>query len=168
MLAPVPLSETVFGPFVASLTMEAVALKVPAALGVNTTLTGKLCPAATVTGRLGALNAKYLVENDTLLTVTDTVPVLETVKLTVLLVPAVTVPKSRLATLADSVPEAWVEDDLELNPWQPTIVAMQRRRIPSLLALMLVTVVSIWKLVIGLSHKAAVRNLRNLTLPVWA
>jgi hypothetical protein len=36
-----------------------VALKVPAALGVNTTLMVVLCPEETVAGRVGAVNEKY-------------------------------------------------------------------------------------------------------------
>lgn len=84
--------------------MEAIAVNEPAALGLKTTMTGVLCPAGIVTGRLGALNEKYLVEMVTLVTVTDAVPVFDTVTVKVLLVPAVTVPKSRLAPLKDKVP----------------------------------------------------------------
>jgi hypothetical protein len=119
------------------LTTEVVALKVPAALGLKTTLSGVLWPARIVTGRLGALNEKYWVEIVTLLTVMEAVPVFDTVMVNVLLVSAVTVPKSRMAPLKDKVPVCGCTeaDLLELNPWQPTIVARQRRTIPSLLAL---------------------------------
>jgi hypothetical protein len=79
-------------------------LTAPTALGLKTTLTGVLWPARIVTGRLGALNEKYLVEIDALLTVTEAVPVFDTVMVIVLLVPAVTLPKSRLAPLRDKVP----------------------------------------------------------------
>jgi hypothetical protein len=122
----------------ALLVMEAVALKVPAALGEKTTLTGVLWPARIATGRLGALNEKYWLENDALLTVIEAVPVFVAVILNVLLVPAVTEPKSRLAPLRDNVPApdcgCWMAGLLVLTPWQPTIVARQRRTIPSLLA----------------------------------
>jgi hypothetical protein len=84
--------------------MEAMAVNAPATLGLKTTLTGVLCPAGIVTGRLGALIKKYLVEMVTLLTVTEAVPVFDTVTVKVLLVPAVTLPKSRVAPLKDKVP----------------------------------------------------------------
>lgn len=124
--------------FEALLTMETVALKAPAALGLKTRLTGVLWPARTVTGRLGALNAKYWVEIDTLVTVADPAPVFETVIDSVLLVPAVTLPKSRLPPLRDKVPDCdcTLAELPELNPWQPTIIARQSRTIPSLPALL--------------------------------
>jgi hypothetical protein len=121
----------------ALLVIEAVALKVPAALGLKTTLTGVLWPARIATGRLGALNEKYLVEIVALLTVMEAVPVFDTVMLSVLLVPTVTLPKSTLDPLRDKIPDCCVEADLlELNPWQPTIVARQRKTNPSLFALL--------------------------------
>ena len=86
--------------------METVALKAPAALGVNTTLIGELCPAKIATGRLVPLSAKYLLEIDTLLTVMEAVPVFDAVRVSFLLVPAVTLPKSRLAPLRDKMPES--------------------------------------------------------------
>src|ERR1035438_2727164 len=109
--------------------METVALKVPAALGLKTRLTGVLWPARIVTGRLGAVNAKYWVEIDRLVTVADPAPVFETVIDSVLLVPAVTLPKSRLPPLRDKVPDCdcTLAELPELNPWQPTIIARQSR-----------------------------------------
>jgi hypothetical protein len=95
-----------------------------------------LWPARIVTGRLGALNEKYWVEIVTLLTVMEAVPVFDTVIVRVLLVPAVALPKSRMPPLKDKVPVCGCTALLELNPWQPTIVARQRRTIPSLLALL--------------------------------
>jgi len=47
---------------------------------------------------------KYLVEIDTLLTVIEAVPVFDAVTVNVLLVPVVTLPKSRLAPLRDRMP----------------------------------------------------------------
>ena len=84
--------------------METVAVKAPAALGLKTRVTVELCPAAIVTGRLGLLNEKYLLEIEALLTVIDAVPLFEAVTVSVLLVPAVTAPKSRLALPRDKVP----------------------------------------------------------------
>lgn len=81
------------------------ALKVPAALGVNTTLTVLLWPAGIVTGRLGALNEKYWLEMEALVIVTEAAPVFDAVMVSVLLVPEVTVPKSRLALPNARVPD---------------------------------------------------------------
>ena len=58
-VTPVPVSENEAGLLVALLVTDTVALKVPAALGEKTKLTGILCPASTATGRVGALNEKY-------------------------------------------------------------------------------------------------------------
>jgi hypothetical protein len=81
----------------ALLVIETVALNVPGALGLKMRLTGVLWPARIATGRVGALKAKYWLEIVRLLTVTEAVPVFDTVIVSVLLVPEVTVPKSRLA-----------------------------------------------------------------------
>ena len=72
-------------------------------------------------------------ENEALLIVSDAAPVFETVTLSVLLVPAVTLPKSRLALLKAKIPDCcgWPE----LTPWQPIMVARERRSSPSLIAL---------------------------------
>ena len=122
--APVPESENVAGELVALLMMETVALKVPAALGLKTRLTDMPCPAGIVTGRLGALNEKYWLEMDALLTVTDAVPVFDKVIVRVLLARALTAPKSKLVPIRDKVPDCactFVDlFEVELNPWQPT------------------------------------------------
>ncbi len=81
------------------------ALKAPAALGVKSRLIGELCPAKIAIGRLGPLNEKYLLEIDTLLTVTEAVPVFDAVTVSFLVVPAVTLPKFRLAPLRDKMPD---------------------------------------------------------------
>ena len=59
-----------------------------------------------VIGRLGAVRVKYWLEIDALLTVMDAVLVLDPVTVSVLLVPTVTLPKSRVAPLSDKVPDA--------------------------------------------------------------
>ena len=82
-----------------------VALKGPAALGVNARVIGELWPARIASGRVGLLIEKYLLETEALLTVREAEPVLEAVTVIVLLVPAVTLPKSRLAPLRVNVPD---------------------------------------------------------------
>lgn len=71
---------------------------------------------------MGALSEKHWLEIEALLTVTEAVPVFEAVTVSVLLVPAATLPKSRLALFRDKVPAcvAWVAALAELNPWQPS------------------------------------------------
>ena len=134
------------------LVTETVALKVPAALGEKTKLTGMLWPAGTVTGRVGALNEKYWLEIVALLTVMEAVPVLVAVIVSVLLVPDVTLPKSSVAVLNDKVPPAGcVIAALVLNPWHPTIVARQRRTIPRLLTRLHFAAAVLSKHFIGLS-----------------
>jgi hypothetical protein len=95
--SPVPERVRLVTEFDASLLIVTVALKVPLASGVNTMLRVVLCPAAIVRGRLGALIAKYLVETDALEIVTDAFPEFVAVTVRVLLPPALTLPKSRLA-----------------------------------------------------------------------
>ena len=112
----------------ASLVIVAVALNVPAAFGENVTLTGVLCPAAKVRGRLGAFREKYLVEILTLLIVTDAGPELVAVADRVLLLPAVTLPKFRVAVARERVPGCGWLEEAALKPWQPTRKASPARR----------------------------------------
>jgi hypothetical protein len=124
-LMPVPDKEISISAVEASLPIAAVALKLPAALGLNASVRDALCPAAIVTGRLGAVNEKYFVDTDALLTLTDVFPVLLTESVSTLLLPAATLPKSNACAPNDKLPVAVgggvVElDDLELNPWHPT------------------------------------------------
>lgn len=100
--------------------MAAVALKVPAALGVKAILIVALWPAATVRGRVGALREKYWVEIATLLTVTDAEPEFVAVTVRVSLLPAATLPKFRVAAPKESVLLCcWPEGPPALTPWQP-------------------------------------------------
>jgi hypothetical protein len=94
----------VLGLLVALLVTATVALKDATALGVNTKVIGTLCPAKIATGRVGVLSEKNWLEIEALLTVMEAVPVLDAVIVSVLLVPAVTLPKSRLALFRDKVP----------------------------------------------------------------
>lgn len=75
------------------LAIASVALNVPAAFGLKRTLITVLCPAARVIGRPGAVTAKYFVEIATLLMVAEAAPELVTVVETVLVLPALTLPK---------------------------------------------------------------------------
>ena len=59
VLPPVPESARLVTASEALLVIVAVALKAPAALGVNWTLRLELWPAARVVGRLGAVSEKY-------------------------------------------------------------------------------------------------------------
>jgi hypothetical protein len=78
---------------------------------------------------------------DTLLTVIDAVPVFDAETDNVFVVPVVTLPNARVVPLRVNVPVAvcTVADLLELNPWQPTMVAKHSRTraslFPRLLAL---------------------------------
>lgn len=92
-------------------------------------LTVVLWPAVRVTGRLGAVSTKYLVEMAAPLTVTEADPVFVAMTLNALLLPAVTLPKSRLAAVSDRVPDCWPpEGGPALTPWQPTMRASPARR----------------------------------------
>ena len=120
---PVPDKEMSVIALEVSLPIAAVALKFPAAFGVNASVSDMLCPAATVTGRLGAVNEKYLVDTDALLMLADAFPVLLTESVSTFLPPAATLPKSNACAPNDKLPDAvglggeFVGlDDLELNP----------------------------------------------------
>jgi len=110
LLTPAPERETVAALPEALLAMEAVAVKGPAALGVKTILIVEFWPAATTAGRLGELNMKYLLEIETLAMLRGAALVFDADKVNVLLVPAVTLPKSRLAPLNTKPPTCagWV------------------------------------------------------------
>lgn len=125
-LTPVPDKEMSVIALDASLPIAAVALKLPAALGVNARVSDALCPATIVTGRLGAVSEKYFVDTEALLMLADVFPVLLTESVSTLLLPAATLPKSNACAPNDKLPVAigvGVElvgvDDLELNPWHP-------------------------------------------------
>jgi hypothetical protein len=104
VVVPVPDRARVVTESVAVLEMETEPLKVPAAFGVKATLKGTLWPAAMVTGRLGALRVKYLDEMATPLIVTAAEPEFVAVVDTVLLLPALTLPKVRDGFVTEIVP----------------------------------------------------------------
>lgn len=104
LVVPVPDTSRLATESVAVLEIETEALNAPAAFGLKTMLKGTLCPAATVTGKLGAVSTKYLVEMATLLIVTAAEPEFVTVVDTVLLLPALTLPKAKDAFAREIVP----------------------------------------------------------------
>jgi len=124
---PDPASEIVGFPFEASLLMESVALNFAAAFGVNEMLRVVLAPAASDTGSVGEVIAKYLVETEALLMLTVLLPELVAVTLRFLLVPGVTSPKSRLALPRAKFPDCWPPELDWLNPRQPTRTARADR-----------------------------------------
>jgi hypothetical protein len=88
-----------------------------------------LCPAATVIGRLGAIREKYWVEIAALLTLTDAGPEFVAVTVRVLLLPAVTLPKSRVAVSRERVLDCfWLEEPAALTPWHPIRKVRAARR----------------------------------------
>lgn len=122
-----PESERVVVLFEALLATVSAALNVPAAFGLNMTLIVVLWPDATVTGRLGAVREKNLVETAALLIVRSAVPEFVAVNVAVLLLPAVTLPKFRVVTDVERVPDCWFEPTT-LKPWQPTRKVRLARR----------------------------------------
>lgn len=76
-----------------------------------------------VSGRLGAVSAKYFVDTAVLLIVTGSLLVLLTDRVSVLLAPAGTLPKFSARAPKDKLPALELGfdglDDLELNPWHP-------------------------------------------------
>lgn len=100
---PVPERPTVAVALEALLVTVTAALNAPAALGENITLIGVLCPAARVIGRLVPVREKYLVEIEALVTVIEAGPGFVAEMLRVLLLPAVTLPKARVAFPRESV-----------------------------------------------------------------
>jgi hypothetical protein len=107
LVVPVPDRARLVTESVAVLEIETEALKVPAAFGLKTILTGTLCPAAIVTGKLGAVSAKYFVEIAMLLMVTAGEPEFVAVVDIVLLLPALTLPKAKDGFAREIVP-LWV------------------------------------------------------------
>ena len=95
--APAPDSKTVWVPFEASLLIDNMALKAAAAFGVNETARTLLCPAASATGRLGDVSAKYLVETEAPLMLTVLFPEFVAVSVRLFVVLGLTLPKSTLA-----------------------------------------------------------------------
>lgn len=127
---PVPDRDAVVDGVEALLVTVSVALKVAAAFGVNVILKVALCPLASVTGNVGEVNAKYFVEMEALLMVTDALPEFVAVRVRVLLVFGVTFPKSRLPLARTRFPLCCPPPPPErvaLTPMQPTRTARRDR-----------------------------------------
>jgi hypothetical protein len=119
---PVPDTDSVVWASDALLARVTVALKLPVALGVNSTPRLTLWPTAMVAGRLGDIREKYLVETVALLIVRLAFPELVAVTVRVALLPAATLPKVRLPFARESVPLCELPVLAEfaaLTPWQP-------------------------------------------------
>ena len=93
---PLPESDKLVNASEASLLTATVALNAPVAFGANCTLKLTLCPAAITTGKVGEVSEKYFVDTAALLIVTGTLPKFVAATLKVLLLPAATLPKSRV------------------------------------------------------------------------
>jgi len=103
---PVPARESVAAAFDASLLTVTFPEKLPAALGENITLKLALWPEEIVTGRVGAVTEKYLLETAALLIVTANGPEFDALTERVLLAPTATSPKFKFAAARDNV-ETW-------------------------------------------------------------
>lgn len=101
---PVPVSIKFGTALEALLAIVAEASNVPAAFGVKLKVRDTLCPAASVAGRLGDVNAKYLLEMAAALTLTVAFP--EFVALTVrdLVTPGATLPKFKAELPRERLP----------------------------------------------------------------
>jgi len=118
---PVPESWTFVGVVAALLVTAAVALKTPGAFGVNLMLIAVVSPGATVSGRLSAVTAKYLLEIATLLMVSEAAPEFVALKVAVLLPPTATLPKLTIPVPKDKpVVVCELDEPTELIPWHPT------------------------------------------------
>lgn len=126
---PTPLRATFAAASDALLETESVALKVPTVFGENEMLIVALCPGATVTGSVGAMREKYWVEIAALLTTSEVLPLFVALKFSVLVLPAGTLPKSRLSGFKERTADCWVADlPAALIPWQPNRTLMPARR----------------------------------------
>ncbi len=127
-VTPVP-AKAMFVSWLPSLLVTAAApLNGPDAFGVNRTVICVLCPAAIVSGRLGAVRTKYFVDTAALLRVSAEVPEFVALTVIVLLVPIATLPKFRIDVPTDKLIVCCVlVGPAELNPWHPT--KRQRQKI---------------------------------------
>ena len=114
--APVPDRDRVVTGFDAVLLIVIVPSKVPAALGLNVMLSVALCPAPIAIGRLGVVREKYLLDTEVLLIVADAAPEFVAATVKTLLVPALTLPKSRLRLPRDRLPIGCWPEPPELTP----------------------------------------------------
>jgi hypothetical protein len=107
-VTPVPVTATAVGASLALLANVIVPLALPAAVGVNTTFTEMLCPAARLVGNVGPLPVKTAAEDVNDDRVTAVPPVFVTEKLWEPVLPTFTFPTLTLAALAESLPDSAV------------------------------------------------------------
>jgi hypothetical protein len=100
-----------------------VALNCPVLFGENLRLSAALWPAATDTGKVGAVMVKYFEEIATLWMLIASDPEFVAVTVSVLLLPGATLPKLT-ALPSPRLPICCCDPEPEeLKPWQPTITA---------------------------------------------
>jgi hypothetical protein len=101
---PVPVSVK-FGTALATLlAIVAEASNVPAAFGVKLKVRDTLCPAASAAGRLGDVNAKYLLEMAAELMLTVAFPEFVALSVRVLRIPGATLPKFKAKLPKERLP----------------------------------------------------------------
>jgi len=101
---PVPVSDKFGTALEASLAIVAEASNVPAALGVKLKVRDTVCPAASAAGRLGDLNAKYLLEMAAALMLTGAFPEFVALTVRALLMPGATLPKFKAELARERLP----------------------------------------------------------------
>lgn len=101
---PVPVSVKFGTALEALLAIVAEASNVPAAFGVKLKVRDALCPAASAAGRLGDVNAKYLLEMAAALMLTGAFPEFLALTVRVLLTPGATLPKFKAELPRERLP----------------------------------------------------------------
>jgi hypothetical protein len=101
---PVPVSAKFGTALEALLAIVAEASNVPAAFGVKLKVRDTLCPAASAAGRLGDVNAKYLLEVAAALMLTGAFPEFVALTVRVLLTPGATLPKFKAKLPRERLP----------------------------------------------------------------
>lgn len=101
---PVPVSAKFGTALEASLAIVAEASNVPAAFGVKLKVRDALWPAASAAGRLGDVNAKYLLEIVAPLMLTGAFPEFVALTVRVLLMPGATLPKFKAELPRERLP----------------------------------------------------------------
>ena len=101
---PVPVSDKFGTGLEVSLAIVAEASNVPAAFGVKLKVRDTLCPAASAAGRVGDVNAKYLLEMASALMLTGAFPEFVALTMRVLLMPGATLPKFKAELARERFP----------------------------------------------------------------
>jgi hypothetical protein len=101
---PVPVSDKIGTGLEVSLAIVAEASNVPAAFGVKLKVRDTLCPAASAAGRVGDVNAKYLLEMASALMLNGAFPEFVALTMRVLLMPGATLPKFKAELARERFP----------------------------------------------------------------